>query len=70
MHRRVRRVVRRPGDTFGEIGLLLTGGKRTATVVARTPMKLLAEPDFKHIQGQIPELERSLRSPGLERSSR
>jgi CRP-like cAMP-binding protein len=61
-----------PGDTFGEIGLLLTAGKRTATVVARTPMKLLAlsEPDFERIRGQIPGFERSLRSLGLERSSR
>jgi CRP-like cAMP-binding protein len=60
-----------PGDTFGEIGLLLTAGKRVATVVAQTPMKLLAlsEPDFERIQGQIPEFERSLRSLGLERSS-
>lgn len=61
-----------PGDTFGEIGLLLTAGKRTATVVARTPMKLLAlsEPDFERIQGQIPAFEQSLRSLGLERTSR
>jgi hypothetical protein len=61
-----------PGDTFGEIGLLLTAGKRTATVVARTPMQLLAlsEPDFERIRQEIPEFERSLRSLGLERSSR
>ena len=63
-------VVLGQGDTFGEIGLLLTAGKRTATVVARTPVKLLAlsEPDFERIRGQIPEFERSLRSLGLERS--
>jgi hypothetical protein len=61
-----------PGDTFGEIALLLTAGQRTATVVARGPMKLLAlsGPDFERIRGEIPEFERSLRSLGLERSSR
>ena len=63
-------VTLRPGDTFGEIALLLTAGQRTATVVARTPMKLLAlsGPDFERIRGQIPECERSLRELGLERS--
>lgn len=60
-----------PGDIFGEMALLLTAGQRTATVVARTPMKLLAlsGPDFERIQGQIPEFERALRTLGLERSS-
>jgi hypothetical protein len=60
-----------PGDTFGEIALLLTG-ERTATVMARTPMKLLAlsGPDFERIRGQIPVLEGSLRRLGLDRISR
>ena len=56
-----------PGDTLGEIALLLTG-ERTATVVARTPMRLfsLSGQDFE----RVPELERSLRRLGLERAGR
>jgi len=60
-----------PGDTFGEIALLLTG-ERTATVVSRTPMRLLSlsDQDFQQIRPRVPELERSLRHLGVERAGR
>jgi CRP-like cAMP-binding protein len=59
-----------PGDTFGEIALLT--GERTATVVARTPMRLLSlsDQDFQRIRARVPELERSLRRLGIERAAR
>jgi CRP-like cAMP-binding protein len=59
-----------PGDVFGEIGLLLTG-QRTATVVSRTPMRLLtlSGQDFDRIRAHVPELERSLGRLGLARTA-
>ena len=57
-----------PGDMCGEIGLLVTG-QRTATVIARTPIRLLQLTglDFERIRGHVPQLERLLRSIGAER---
>jgi CRP-like cAMP-binding protein len=58
------------GDTFGEIALLVTG-RRTASVVARTEMRLLSlfDQDFQRIRSQAPELERGLLRLGGERLS-
>jgi len=57
-----------PGDMCGEIALLVTG-QRTATVVARTPTRLLqlTSIDFERIRGHVPRLERMLRTVGAER---
>ena len=45
-----------PGEMFGEIGLLLTG-RRTAAIVAETPMRLLAlfDQTFRQLSNKHPE---------------
>jgi CRP-like cAMP-binding protein len=57
-----------PGDFFGEIALLCTG-RRTAAVVATSPMKLfsLFDRDFREIESRVPELARELRRVAGER---
>jgi CRP-like cAMP-binding protein len=46
-----------PGDFFGEIGVL-EGGQRNATVVAKSPMRLLtlSSWDVKRLRKQAPEV--------------
>lgn len=52
-----------PGSTFGEIGVL-EHGRRTADVVAATPMRLLTltAEDFEELAGELPEFAAHARS--------
>ena len=61
----------RKGDVFGEIGVLVTGTRR-ATVVATTPMRLVAmfSRDYKQIERRMPALSEKLREIMRERVAR
>jgi CRP-like cAMP-binding protein len=61
----------REGDVCGEIGVLVTGTRR-ATVVATTPMRLVAmfSRDFKQIERRMPSVTARLREIMRERVAR
>jgi CRP-like cAMP-binding protein len=52
-----------PGDCFGEIGLLATG-RRTAAVVAETPMRILAmfDQSFRRFDREMPAFADCIRA--------
>jgi CRP/FNR family transcriptional regulator, cyclic AMP receptor protein len=59
-----------PGDFFGEMGVLSDEGRRNATVVSKTPMKLLtlATYDVDRMKKKAPEMLDKLRAAIQERS--
>ena len=59
------------GDVFGEIGVLATG-TRTASVVATSPMRLVAMfvREFKQLERRMPALATILRQTMAERVAR
>ena len=52
-----------PGDVFGEIAVL-SGGRRTATVVAETPMEVITvfNRDLWRLERDVPEVAAALRT--------
>jgi CRP/FNR family transcriptional regulator, cyclic AMP receptor protein len=60
-----------PGDFFGEIGIVGEGGRRTATVVATSPMRLITLDrwDMRRLEKAIPSAAEQIRSAAAERQS-
>jgi CRP/FNR family transcriptional regulator, cyclic AMP receptor protein len=60
-----------PEDFFGEIGLV-ESERRTATVVAKSPMELIVifGPNFRRLERELPELATQIRKAIRERLER
>jgi CRP-like cAMP-binding protein len=60
-----------PDDFFGEIGLV-EAERRTATVVAKSPMELIVifGPNFRRLERELPELAAQIRTAIRERLER
>jgi CRP/FNR family transcriptional regulator, cyclic AMP receptor protein len=60
-----------PEDFFGEIGLV-ESERRTATVVAKSPMELIVifGPNFRRLERELPELATQIRTAIRERLER
>jgi CRP/FNR family cyclic AMP-dependent transcriptional regulator len=60
-----------PDDFFGEIGLV-ESERRTATVVAKSPMELIVifGPNFRRLERELPEIAAKVRTAIRERLER